>query len=308
MSDINDIQSDIAAERMALDAKLSALGNRLSVDNLADEAKDHARGLTDDLVRPILDRVLENVQQRPVATAMVGAGLSWLMSKPAQPQAVATSEHRSVGTYNGPKPAEGDPGLETTVYGAPVHGPSDPPSDATAVEKAQDVAEQVAEQGRRKLMELRGQARELRRHIADGTEEMSDAARTRVIEAREKAIDAIDSTRTQARRSARSSADFVRENPALVGGLALTAGAALAGILLTRRSSDEDTDRDDDRRFDAFDEADRIYDEEVARMHVGTDHSITGELNDSEKRQDAGTSSPSRSATSDGSVLSKLND
>ncbi len=259
MSDSNEIQRQIAADRAALNASLNALGNRLTVDNLATEATHKVAGVSEDLIDTVLRRLGANAQTRPVATALVGAGMSWLLSKPA-----ASREYRPQVHYNGPKPVEGDPDRDTLLYAGAVHRTPSP------TQKVKETMEHTEE----KLAEIRQQAANMRARITEGTEELTEEARARVVAAREKAVDAAEAASRTAAKTARSGRDFVQENPMMVGGLALAVGAAVAGAVLWKRSGENKEER---REY--FDEADRIYDEEIAKARGENHETVLAQMN-----------------------------
>ncbi|EAR49693.1 hypothetical protein OG2516_03523 [Oceanicola granulosus HTCC2516] len=99
--------------------------------------------------------------------------------------------------------------------------------------------------------------------LAHGTENLSEAARERVIAARERAMDMRDRAARTASDSwnySRDSAtDFIEEQPLVAGALALAVGAALGSALPRTRYEDEYLGR---YRDDLFDEAERIFHEE----------------------------------------------
>lgn len=247
MPNSNHIEHEIAAERAALNNTINRLSDRLTVDNLADEATQRVAGISDNLVDKFSQTLNYNGSQAQSLTAAVAhAGLDWLLNKRPEPR----REYRPQAMYNGPKPAEGDPNLETRAYAGKGH------SDPTVSERAAGALE-TAQQ---KMMDVRRQAREMRRKIADGTEGLTEEARDRVIAAREKAILAAEATATSGKRVARKSGDFIQENPLVVGGVALALGAAAAGAILWKRHQD---DHDSDNRDIVFEAADRVYEEEM---------------------------------------------
>ncbi|SFR11421.1 DUF3618 domain-containing protein [Poseidonocella sedimentorum] len=82
-------------------------------------------------------------------------------------------------------------------------------------------------------------ARRIRRRLARGTEELAEDARERVIAARWAAVKARRETMRRARIGTDKAQRFYDENPLVVGGLALAAGAILAGALPRTRQEDE---------------------------------------------------------------------
>lgn len=100
----------------------------------------------------------------------------------------------------------------------------------------------------------------LRERLARGTEDLSEAARERVIAAREKAILVRDRMQAKASRGwekGRDGAvDFFDQQPLVVGALAIAVGAALGGALpRTKREDDMFGGMSDD----LVEEAERVY-------------------------------------------------
>ncbi len=270
-NDIEEIQDDIDAERAQLEQKLSALNDHVSVEALTAEAKQHLRDASGDIVQKLMNRFGQNAQAHPLAVAAVGAGVSWLLSgaggAASKPDPVM---RRSMGAYNGPKPAEGDPDRDTPVM---VAAHSTRPAPGVA-ERVQDRAREVLDTAQDQVAELRHQAEDMRRRIAEGTEELSAEARARVIAARERALEVAQKSGRKVRDAGQAGADFAKENPLVVGGVALALGAAIAGALYMRHSAASDEDDTDDR--DAFAEADRVFEEELARARIVRNTAVQG--------------------------------
>ncbi|NDV02403.1 DUF3619 family protein [Pseudoroseicyclus tamaricis] len=116
-------------------------------------------------------------------------------------------------------------------------------------------------------------AKRLRDRLAEGTEDLSNDARERIIAARARAIDARrhaqDATRSGVARGREvairgkdKAVDFFEDQPLVAGALAIAVGAAIAGALpRTRREDEWFGDTSDHLR----DEAERIFNEERAK-------------------------------------------
>ncbi|PVA11332.1 hypothetical protein DC366_06230 [Pelagivirga sediminicola] len=102
----------------------------------------------------------------------------------------------------------------------------------------------------------------VQRRLSEGTEHLSEEARERIAAARARAMDARDAAARRLNRGADQVADFYEEHPLVVGALAFAVGAAVAGALPRTRLEDEYVGEYSD---DLYDEAERIYHEEVEK-------------------------------------------
>jgi len=102
-------------------------------------------------------------------------------------------------------------------------------------------------------------ARRIRRRLSHGLENLGEEARERVVAARWRAVKARRAAARRARQGSDAMARFYDENPLVVGGLALAAGAILAGTLPRTRQEDAYLGKYSDR---AYDKAERIFQEE----------------------------------------------
>ncbi|HEY9038851.1 MAG TPA: DUF3618 domain-containing protein [Roseovarius sp.] len=119
-------------------------------------------------------------------------------------------------------------------------------------------------------------AEALSRRVTEGTEHLSQEARDRIAAARTRAIEARDKAARRVSRGADQAADFYETHPLVVGALAFAVGAAVAGALPRSRMEDEYVGEYSD---DLFDEAERIYTEEVEKakkvVSAGVDEART---------------------------------
>ncbi|QYX58284.1 DUF3618 domain-containing protein [Roseovarius sp. SCSIO 43702] len=102
----------------------------------------------------------------------------------------------------------------------------------------------------------------MKRRVLEGTEDLSDEARKRIASARLRALEAKEEAARRLNRGADQVADFYDEHPLVAGALAFAVGAAIAGVLPRTRFEDENIGRYSD---DLYDEAERIYEEEVEK-------------------------------------------
>jgi hypothetical protein len=99
--------------------------------------------------------------------------------------------------------------------------------------------------------------------LYEGTHEMTEDARQRVIAAREAAYHAQKRMEEMMRTSRREMTDLFESQPLVVGALALAAGAALGGLLPRTSVEDEAMGSERDRLME---EAERIYRQERSKL------------------------------------------
>ncbi|KIN65855.1 hypothetical protein Z945_902 [Sulfitobacter noctilucae] len=103
----------------------------------------------------------------------------------------------------------------------------------------------------------------MRARLAEGTENLSEEARLRVIAAREKAIEARDAAIAQARRSSARASDMFEDQPLVAGALAIAVGAAIGAALPRTRIEDEYLGEQSDNLMQ---EAERVFAEEKQKL------------------------------------------
>ncbi|MCA1776474.1 MAG: hypothetical protein LC676_12935 [Loktanella sp.] len=104
-----------------------------------------------------------------------------------------------------------------------------------------------------------------RERIAQGTEDLTEEARTRVIAARERAIAAGREMNRQAHHAQDRSIDLFERQPLIVGAIAFAIGAAIGAALPRTRLEDSTFGA---TRDDLVAEAERIYEEEKIRARA----------------------------------------
>ena len=109
-------------------------------------------------------------------------------------------------------------------------------------------------------------AADLRDNLMEGTEGMDHEGQDRVARARARAYAAQAKAEMMASRAKREAAGFFYEQPLVTGALALAAGAALGAALPRTRREDEAFGS---YRDQLFEEAERVYSEERARVEAG---------------------------------------
>lgn len=246
-NDTSGLEADITEERNALARSLDELSSEFSPEKLVNSVGDTLKSQSESLANTIVQGAREN----PVALGLMGAGLAWLLVS----KSTDSTQNKGHATYDTP-PAPGpkrdheasslsDPG-RIAAAGGQMHEPRH--DDPSRLDTAKTYVRQTAQQ--------------MRDTLNDGTEKLSDAARARVVQAREKALDAQARVEATAGRAVRSGRNFYTENPLIVGAGIAVAGAAVA-FALPRTDTE---DRLYGRQRDALvHEAERIFHEEVER-------------------------------------------
>ena len=106
-----ELQHDIRQTRSSLDDKLDSLGERLRPKNLMSDVFDTFKEQGSGAAASIGQTLLNNVKRHPLPSAMVGAGLVWLLladDKTEGPARQAVSRFGRSGSYN--------PGLGTDAH------------------------------------------------------------------------------------------------------------------------------------------------------------------------------------------------
>lgn len=141
---------------------------------------------------------------------------------------------------------------------------------ATIAQTAKDGASVVSDTGngvidgaRNLALSVSDQAAALKARLAEGTEELSEEARNRVVAARESAIEARDAAMTYARQGRDRATDIFEDQPLIAGALAVALGAALGAALPRSRMEDEYLGAQSDQLMH---EAERIFAEEKQKL------------------------------------------
>ncbi|WP_157057456.1 hypothetical protein [Loktanella sp. 3ANDIMAR09] len=113
---------------------------------------------------------------------------------------------------------------------------------------------------------------DLRHRLAEGTEHLSDAARARVIAARERAVRAQRSARRTMHDGSDAATDLFDRQPLVIGALAFALGAAVAALLPKTRTENSYLGA---QRDALMDEAERIFQEESSRARAALDTAQT---------------------------------
>ena len=287
----DDIERDIEVERVALARSLDELQRQISPEALVNRFS----GILRENGGEVAQSALRQARDNPVALAVTGAGLAWLMVGPARKTHEPRPRSVSVPKPRRPQPRDTvDYGVATGIEDVSTRRSAPEPRvsyddrtypKATGFRSSPDTEtfeSRVARaEGRaydpsiRAPSSSRGSSRivtksdmgddSLLNRLLEGTEKMTDAARDRVIAAREAAIDAERRLEARARDYGVAGRDAYYSQP-LIGALVAFGVGALAGALVPRtRVEDRHLGPARDR---AMLEAERIYRSEAANLRA----------------------------------------
>jgi ElaB/YqjD/DUF883 family membrane-anchored ribosome-binding protein len=234
---------------------------------------------------------MDTARHNPLAMGLIGTGLAMLAAGVTRAgdnaghagRDDAASTRQPVGEDDfGPSHADYDPRVRPTSPGLAASEPrmagfdervaaaeraaardarqGDPDMHDPAIHPHDRSAGATAGRGMRNS--VRGSARALRERLNDGLDRMPDEARRRVVRARLAAIEAQHEVERQLRHSADYARHTARENPLMLGALALGIGAAIGAALPRTSAENHAVGAYRDRMMD---EADRIFREEASK-------------------------------------------
>lgn len=167
-----EIELEIEQTRNRLSRDIDELGNKLSPQNLKEEAKsaikDAAQGAVSNVgeqARRTGSRLVEVIRENPLPVIAVGAGVTWLLTQRSRSE--VSGDRMARYAYTGPERRQGESwqsgsGIRGRV-GSTVSGVKDSVSEATSsvAERAGEFKERAGE----RIGELGGEARRQTRRI-----------------------------------------------------------------------------------------------------------------------------------------------
>jgi ElaB/YqjD/DUF883 family membrane-anchored ribosome-binding protein len=214
--EIERTRAEIERTRSDMSETVDAIQERLSPENLKEQAKDRVREATVGRAQEAGSGILETIRANPLPAALTGIGLGWLFvsarrSSSAQPR-YRDSAYAYPTAYDYAPRYEESSTPSTPSAGQALERARDKVGETAS--QAQDQAEQVASQAQNKAGQVAGQAQ-------DQVSRLSNQARY------------------QAQRASGGFQRVLRENPLTVGALAVGVGAA-AGLALPQTSQEHE--------------------------------------------------------------------
>ena len=261
-----DIERDVERHRSDLSDSLREIQSRFTPEAVVREVTQAFRSHGSEMGTA----VTRSVQQNPVALAVTGIGLAWLIfgrSHDDRPAAPAAYDPLQDGVDRpDPRALYGTPPVHPATTGRDPSYPAwldaaDRYDGGTSDEESTraKAARGMSQAGH----DVAHRASQMRDRLYHGTEHLGDAARQRIASARHAAVTARDRAAPVLRDNWRAGRDnasrFLEEQPLVAGALAIAVGAALASALPSTRTEDALMGEESDRLVH---EAERIFEEE----------------------------------------------
>jgi ElaB/YqjD/DUF883 family membrane-anchored ribosome-binding protein len=174
-----EIERDIEQTRSRLSRDIDELGNKLSPQNLKEEAKSAIKGAAQGAVSNVGEqarrtgfRLVEVIRENPLPVIAVGAGVTWLLTQRSRSEVSGGRMARYA--YTGPERRQGEAwqsGSRNRI-GSAVTGVKDSVSEAASgvAERAGELKDRAGE----RLTELGGEARRQSRRIKTNLEHTAE--------------------------------------------------------------------------------------------------------------------------------------
>lgn len=281
-----EIERELERERAGLADTLDDLREKFSVDTIIRQAADQIREHSGEIGASVTRAVKAN----PLALALTGVGLTWLIFSERHPAPVAARDDwpdnraaKRSARARKPVAVHRSRGYAQT---------SDLPAWARDVDErhADMDADDDAESGsvksalRDTAETIKDRATSLRERLSEGTEHLTEEGRARVFEARERANEAREAAMSRMADARDWGVDMFEDHPLVAGAMAVAVGAAIGAALPGTKFEDENFGAE---RDELIREAERILKEEGEKLRSAVSDSV----------QDAGASGEKTTST-----------
>ncbi|QIN79689.1 DUF3618 domain-containing protein [Rubrobacter marinus] len=219
---------EIERTRADMSETANAIQQRLSPENLKEQAKDRVRDATVGKVEDAGSGIAGTIRENPIPAALTGIGLGWLLVSARKQRAQRPRLRRRPYYDYGYSPAYDDD------YYPPRY--DERGSDGNSAGQALERVGETAGQARDRVSETAGQARDRveqsAAQVRDKTGELADRTQ-------HQASRLADRAQHQARRAGGGMQRILRENPLATGALAVGLGAAVGLAIPETRKENE---------------------------------------------------------------------
>jgi len=211
---------EIERTRADMSETVDAIQERLSPQNLKEQAKDRVKEATVGKAQEAGSGLVDTIRQNPLPAALTGIGLGWLLVN-ARKQSSSRPTYRDA-TYRDAVYVEGDSTGAYPPAGYPPRYEDESGSSAgQALGNARDRVGETATQAQDKAGELAGRAQDQASHLSDQTRHQASRLGD------------------QARRASGGFQRMLRENPLAMGALGVGVGAAV-GLAIPETSKEHE--------------------------------------------------------------------
>lgn len=230
MDDPNAIRNEIESTRAQMGATIDEIQDRLSPENLKNQAQeaiyDATVGKVENLasnaqfeVQNMGNSLMQTIRDNPMPAALAGFGLAWLFASGSN------NNNRQNTRYGSPYPQN-----PPRNYAYQARAGWEQSSTQSALNDAQRTAQQKANQLQNKAQRAANQAQN---QAQDAVENVQESAQQLADQAQQQWNQAQYEAEMRARQAQRTFYNQVEENPLLVGALAMGAGALIGMSLPT---------------------------------------------------------------------------
>ncbi len=222
---------EIERTRANMSETANAIQQRLSPENLKEQAKDRVRDATVGKVEEAGNGITETIRENPLPAALTGIGLGWLLvsarrKRQQQPRVL----RRPYYDYDYPPASYDYPPRYDDREASGTSGGRE------ALERTRERVGESADHAREKVGETAGQARE---KVGETAAQVRDKTGEIANRTQDRAERLADRTKYQARRAGGGLRRMLRENPLATGALAVGFGAAVGLAIPETRKEHE---------------------------------------------------------------------
>ena len=218
VDEIEVTRVEIERTRADMSETVDAIQDRLSPQNLKEQAKDRVKEATVGKAQEAGSGIVETIRQNPLPAALTGIGLGWLVMN-ARKQSGSRRQPYGDVTYRDAAYVEGYPTNEyaSPAYGYPPHYEEQGTGGSSAGQALGNARDRVGETATQ---------------AQDKAGELADRAQYR-------ASNLGDQARYQARRAGSGFQRMLQENPLAMGALGIGVGAAV-GLAIPETSKEHE--------------------------------------------------------------------
>jgi ElaB/YqjD/DUF883 family membrane-anchored ribosome-binding protein len=215
-AEIERTRAEIERTRSDMSETVDAIQERLSPENLKEQAKDRVREATVGRAQEAGSGIVETIRENPLPAALTGIGLGWLLVSASRRS--SAEPHYRDSAYGYPPAYDYPPRYEESPT-------TSTPSAGQALERARDRVEETATQAQDRAGQVASQAEDKAGQVAS--------------QAQDRVSRLGDQVRYQAQRAGGGFQRMLQENPLVMGALGVGVGAAVGLAIPQTRQEHE---------------------------------------------------------------------